>query len=138
MESEAIFQPMGALALLTLLVLTLVAVRRFGSGYRGETSYRNFRIGESDATPDYVRLANRNFVNLLEAPVLFYVVCLMYAVAGRVSPAAVTLAWVYVGLRAAHSAVHLGYNNVLHRFIVYLASNVALIALWATFFFTSR
>jgi hypothetical protein len=44
------------------------------------------------------------------------------------------LAWVYVGLRALHSLVHLTYNNVMHRLIVFAAGNVVLAALWVAFF----
>jgi hypothetical protein len=138
MQPEAIFEPMGALALLTGVVLTLIPFRRFGSGFKGETTYDDFRVGESSSVPDHVRLPNRNFVNLLEAPVLFYVICLMFFVAHRVTPTTVALAWSYVALRVAHSVVHLTYNDVFHRFLAYLASNVALIALWATFFVSSR
>jgi hypothetical protein len=43
---------------------------------------------------------------------------------------ALYLAWGYVALRAAHSVVHLTYNNVLHRLAVYGASNVVLLVLW--------
>jgi hypothetical protein len=45
--------------------------------------------------------------------------------------AAVALwAWLYVGLRMLHSAVHIGYNNVVHRLVVFTASNFVLIMLW--------
>jgi hypothetical protein len=50
-------------------------------------------------------------MNLLQFPVLFYVVCLMDYVTGRVSAA---LAWIYVALRTAHSGIYLTYNNVFH------------------------
>lgn len=40
------------------------------------------------------------------------------------------LAWLYVALRAAHSVVHLSYNNVYHRLAVYAASTVVLLVLW--------
>ena len=35
-----------------------------------------------------------------------------------------------VALRAAHSLVHLAYNNLFHRLGVYALSNVVLIVLW--------
>ena len=69
-------------------------------------------------------------MNLLELPVLFYVVCLVFYVGAQPTPAAVWLAWAYVGLRALHSAVHLTYNHVLHRLYVFAASNAVLVALW--------
>ena len=43
---------------------------------------------------------------------------------------ALTLAWLYVACRIAHSFVHLTYNNVLHRLATFGASTVVLLALW--------
>jgi hypothetical protein len=42
----------------------------------------------------------------------------------------VRLAWIFVGLRALHSAIHCTYNRTLHRFGAYLASSLVLIAMW--------
>ncbi len=133
MRPDAIFQPMGALALLTLTIALLVGVQRLKAALRGEVNFEDFRFGESARVPGQTRLPNRNYVNLLEAPVLFYVVCLSAYVTGRITPLVVALAWVYVAIRAAHSIVHLTYNNVLHRFLAYVASNIVLGALWALF-----
>jgi hypothetical protein len=36
-------------------------------------------------------------------------------------------------LRAAHSVVHLTYNNVFHRLSVYAANGVVLLILWIRF-----
>jgi hypothetical protein len=62
--------------------------------------------------------------------VLFYVGCLAFYVTGTVDTAAVALAWAYVALRAAHSAIHLTYNKIFHRSSAFAASNVVLLALW--------
>ena len=43
---------------------------------------------------------------------------------------ALALAWTYVGLRIAHSAIHVTYNRVRDRLAAFAASNVALIMLW--------
>jgi hypothetical protein len=37
---------------------------------------------------------------------------------------------VYVGLRALHSLIHVSYNRVVHRFLVYVASTLLLFAMW--------
>lgn len=44
----------------------------------------------------------------------------------------------YVALRFAHTAVHLTYNNVLHRLIVFATSNLVLIAIWVRFIWQLR
>jgi hypothetical protein len=72
-----------------------------------------------------------NFKNLFEIPVLFYALCLAVAVSGADSGFLVAGSWVYVLLRAAHSAIHCTYNNVTHRFVVYASSTILLFVLWA-------
>ena len=80
--------------------------------------------------PRHVSIPNRNYMNLLELPVLFYMVSLTVVVTRIASPAMLGLAWAYVVLRLVHSLVHLTYNNVLHRLAVFAASNVVLLVLW--------
>jgi hypothetical protein len=134
MTQDLIFAPMGAMALLTFAVLLNVPIRRFRAGARGLVKAEDFRFGESAAVPPDVSIPNRNYMNLLELPKLFFPVCLMFYVAQRVDVAALATAWAYVILRVIHSAVHLTYNNVYHRLIVFAASNVVLGVLWVLFF----
>jgi hypothetical protein len=127
---KQILYPMVALAGLTFIVLLLIPAARFRAAARGEVTAVDFRYGESTNVPGEVTLPNRNLMNLLELPVLFYVVCLAFYVSDTVDARALYMAWAYVALRALHSAIHLTYNNVFHRLSAYALSNVALIALW--------
>ena len=70
-------------------------------------------------------------MNLLELPVLFYVVCLMLYVTAGASSLAVSLAWTYVALRIIHSAIHLTYNRVSHRLAAFAISNAVLATIWS-------
>jgi len=126
----SILFPMVALATLTFAVLVLIPVRRFRAGRAGQVSFDDFRYGESVRVPPDVAIPNRNMMNLLELPLLFYVACLTYFVTDRVGDSALALAWTYVGLRIAHSAIHLTYNRVRHRLAVFAASNVVLVMFW--------
>lgn len=130
MSDPAILYPTFALATWTALVLTLAFASRFRAVSRREASVSDFLLGESSAVPAAVSLPNRNYMNLLEAPVLFYVVCLILYATATASAQAVTLAWAYVALRILHSAIHMSYNHVLHRMSAFAASNAVLIALW--------
>jgi hypothetical protein len=134
MPQDAIFLPMGALALLTFLVLTLIPIRRFGAAFAGKVTPADFKLGESPQVPAHVALPNRNYMNLLELPLLFYVVCLMLHATGRVDQVFLSLAWTYVALRALHSAIHLTVNNLALRPAVFALSNLVLIAMWALFY----
>jgi hypothetical protein len=71
-----------------------------------------------------------NFSNQFEAPVLFYTAILLTLILMLQDPIIVTLAWVYVALRYAHSFIHITYNRVLHRFWVYMLSSVVLLGIW--------
>lgn len=130
MNPRAILLPMVALAGLTFLVLLLIPLARFRAAARGEVNAGDFRFGESPRVPGKVSLPNRNLMNLLELPLLFYVVCLAFYVTDTVDRTALVLAWLYVGLRAIHSAIHLSYNNVFHRLSAFAASCAILAALW--------
>ena len=134
MNQHAIFLPMGALALLTFLVLILIPIRRVAAGRRGLIQTEDFKYGESATAPGEVSIPNRNYMNLLELPVLFYVVCLMAHSLGLVDEVVLILAWLYVALRALHSAIHLGHNNVMHRLFAFTASNFVLGTMWVWFF----
>ena len=133
MDQAAIFLPMCALAAWTFAVLLMVPIARFRAAAQGKVNAGDFRFGESARVPGAVSLPNRNFMNLLEAPLLFYVVCIALYVTLSVDPVALGLAWLYFALRVAHSLVHLTYNNVFHRLGAYSASIVALAALWLRF-----
>jgi hypothetical protein len=69
-------------------------------------------------------------MNLLEPPVLFYVVCLPILDTGGASTLMLTMAWAFVALRVVHSAIHLTYNKVMRRMGVFGLSDLALIVLW--------
>jgi hypothetical protein len=135
MEQHLIFAPMGALACLTFLALAMIPIRRIAAVRAGRVRADAFKLGESAEVPGDVSIPNRNYMNLLELPVLFYVACFMYDLAARVDGYALTIAWVYVGLRAIHSIIHLTYNNVRHRLIPFAISNVVLATFWMHFFF---
>ena len=121
-----ILRPMLVLACWTLLVLLLVPWVRWRAMRRHGLDWDDFRHGESLRVPPEARVPNRAVRNLLEIPVLVYVVCLGVALAGRTDAWALRLAWAYVALRLLHSLIHLGYNRVTHRLAVFAASNVVL------------
>ena len=135
MNSLDIIRPAIVLALFTLAVLLLMAIRRVRSSRANETTEDDYRFGESDRVPPSVRVINRNYMNLLELPVLFYTISLLILVLQRSDTVFVGLAWTYVALRIVHSTVHLTYNRVLHRLLIFAASNVVLIVMWLRILF---
>ena len=130
MTPESIFHPAIALVFLTLMVMLLIPYRRWKAGFAKEVNAGDFRYGESARVPGHVSLPNRNYMNLLELPLLFYVACIILYVTKHVDATAIILAWTYVALRAGHSVVHITYNNVFHRLGFFAASSVVLAILW--------
>ena len=130
---EAIFWPMITQVGLTAFVWFIMYTRRLSEirSRRINPQSLSTRQLSSDVLENVT--AADNFQNLFETPVLFFAVCICLAVAGEVNPLQLTLAWTYVGLRAAHSIIHITYNRVAHRFIVYSISTVCLFAMWIIF-----
>jgi len=62
--------------------------------------------------------------------VLFYVAGFMAFLSGHVDGLFMSLAWVYVALRIAHSLVHVSYNHVFHRLTLFAISNVVVSVMW--------
>ena len=77
--------------------------------------------------------ASDNFRNLFEVPVLFYALVACAVAVSHVPGWLVAGAWLFVGLRIAHSAIQCTYNNVMHRFSVFLLGFVVLVASWSGF-----
>jgi hypothetical protein len=74
-----------------------------------------------------------NFSNLFEVPVLFYVLAVLLYAADNVGMLYLVLAWAFVALRVAHSVIHITYNRVIHRFLVYVAGASVVWVMWAVF-----
>jgi len=130
MRNPAILYPLFALAAWTLIVLVLIPIARVRSVRQREIGPDDFKYGESAKVPGHVSVSNRNYMNLLELPMLFYIVGILLYVTGGASYVAMFFAWAYVALRIVHSLIHLTYNQVLHRLAAFTLSNVALVVLW--------
>lgn len=72
-----------------------------------------------------------NYKNLFELPVLFYAAVLATVAAGLQDSLFLSLAWIFVGLRALHSLIQCSYNRVVHRFTVFALGALLLFAYWA-------
>ena len=129
-SNPAMLYPLFALAAWTLIVLVLIPIARVRSVRQREIGTDDFKYGESANVPGHVSLPNRNYMNLLELPLLFYVVGIVLYVSGGASYVAMFFAWAYVALRIVHSLIHLTYNQVLHRLGAFTLSIFALVILW--------
>lgn len=133
-DRHLILWPMAAMAGLTFIILSLIPMFRVGDVSAGRLSVQDFKYGESERVPDRTRVYNRNYMNLLELPVLFYVIALILFSNDSVTPTELGLAWAFVGFRVVHSVVHLTLNRVTLRLSLFSASVFSLMALWIVAF----
>ncbi len=134
LEKHLILWPMAAMAALTFIVLNLMPFSRVIAVRTGKARVSDFKYGETETVPAQTRLINRNYMNLLELPVLFYVVCLILFADDAVTQPTLVLAWLFVAFRACHSFVHLTVNHILLRLALFALAATALLALWAVTF----
>jgi hypothetical protein len=130
MIDNGIFHPALAMVALTIAVWFRMFFMRVGQMKRERIHPQAVATSAQAAARLTDSRAADNFRNLFELPVLFYLALTVAAVTGRVTPLVLGLAWLFVALRVAHSAIHCTYNKVMHRFYAYLAGGLTLCALW--------
>jgi hypothetical protein len=128
MPQSAIFGPFLATMVLTFVVWVYMYVRRIAFINGNDISPKDLAVpgALAELSPPEVSNPSDNLKNLCEIPILFYALALYLYVSGQVDPIHVAAAWIFVGFRALHSAVHCTVNIVMLRFYLYLASTLAL------------
>ena len=131
MYFKPLLLPLLAHVLLTLIVLYTMARQRVNEMKRKKIHPQRVdnRRDSSILFKDSAASLD-NYHNQFESPVLFYVAILLTLMLMLQDNIIVVLAWIYVGLRYVHSIIHITYNRVMHRFMVFIFSAVVLFAIW--------
>jgi hypothetical protein len=135
MDMRLMWWPGVAMATLTFIVWLRMYFMRVGEMKRERIHPQSVALSAQMAERLKDTRAADNFRNLFELPVLFYLALVVAVQTGQVTIITLTLAWLFVVLRMAHSAIQCGYNKVYHRFYAYFAGAVALWLLWAVLAF---
>jgi len=133
-ESNLVLYPVFAMFLLAALVLTRMGWVRIGGVRRRAVDIRFYRTFSEGEEPEAMRVVTRNFINLFEVPVFFYVGIIISHITHQVTWLLIGLAWAYVILRWLHTAIHLTSNDVPLRLAAYAASGLVLLVIWGTLF----
>jgi len=128
-----ILRPMVVLIAWTLVMLGWMLATRLPAMKAAGVDLRTL-VGTkgSDADrslPPQAQWKVHNYNHLMEQPTLFYAVCTVLALSGSGDGPNAWIAWAYVGLRILHSIAQATTNRVQTRFILFLLSSLALVAL---------
>ncbi len=125
--------PAAVLVVWSLAMLFWTAFTRFPAMKRSGMDLANAKPGGrgqdlEGVVPDKVQWKSHNYAHLMEQPTLFYAVTMIIVLMGAAA-GDVTAAWIYVGLRVIHSIWQATVNVVSVRFMLFIASTLALLYL---------
>ena len=127
MKSLNILAPLFAMIALTIIVWIYMYARRIPFIMRsGLTPQQLTPVEFARLSPPAVANPSDNLKNLSELPTIFYAVLLCLHVTHHVDSTYVNAAWLFVGLRVLHSAVHCTFNFIPLRFRLYAAGVLTL------------
>jgi hypothetical protein len=125
-----IFLPACGMAFWTFATLVRLIAARWNAVACRKVSLKHYRLYNQEGEPEEVAKLSQHIENLFEAPTLFYAAITALYVLRAVDSVSVGAAWMYVLLRIAHTLIHTGTNNVVHRLYAYAGSTVVLVSLW--------
>lgn len=126
--------PMFLQVLLTFAILFAVGIMRYRSVSKRTVHPKDYVLMTGqDQWPVMMQRLGRAFHNQLEIPLLFYVLAILILVTEVESKLLLNLAWAFVGLRYLHALIHIAYNKVIHRFVVFIVSCLVLLVMWVLF-----
>lgn len=131
MSHSPILAPVIALVLWSFVMGAWLYATRIPAITKRKIVYDPHRPAEEfhAQLPAQVRWKADNYNNLMEQPTLFYAVALTLAVLGAGAGLNAAMAWLYVGLRIAHSLVQATVNVVMIRFAIFMAASLVLLVL---------
>jgi hypothetical protein len=121
---------MFVLVILTMVIMVLTARVRIESVQSGTVPQSYYSLMEGHDIPDFVAKTTRNFNNLFEVPTLFYAGGAVYLALDQAGQLPIISAWIFVAARVMHSIIHLSYNNVLHRLVIFAIGNLSVLVMW--------
>lgn len=131
--TSPLYGPIATLVALTVAVWALAVTRRVREIRRRRLPLQTFARASDTANALQDSRAMDNFNNLLQVPLLFYVLCVMLAQSGEVGELYLAGAWAFVGLRLLHSAIQVTCNRVLYRFYAWVLGCLLLFGMWCNF-----
>lgn len=130
MQSYLIFWPVLAQIAIPIAVLILNGRRKAADLKAGINDPHKSALNNT-AWSEPVVMTSNNLANQSQLPVLFYVICCIFAITNTVSMLVLALAWLFVSSRVLHAYVHVMGNNVPVRFRAFLFGALVLLLMFA-------
>lgn len=124
------FYPMLAMVFLIFTVGFFTAYVRISGVAKGKVKARYFKLMSGEEVPEIITKTTRQFNNMFEMPMLFFIACMLYIVLGLQNTIAIVLAWVFVITRCVQAYIHITYNNPLHRMLAFNTGSLSVLILW--------
>ena len=129
---DSLLTPVLALIVLSLLVwIWMYATRIPAMSAAKIDPQKAMHPGSLDVLPSSARRVADNYNHLMEQPTIFYALVFYIVLSGHTDPLHIWLAWLYVGLRVAHTLVQCTVNRVMLRFGLFTLSTIVLMVMAA-------
>lgn len=122
--------PMFSLVIFTIFIVCVLGAMRYLAVQRRQVRAGYFKTFDGERPPELLVRLSRNYNNLLEMTILFYVACVAAMALNMTSESLVLCAWGYVISRFVHSAYHIFFNVPLYRLFIFGVSVVFLLMMW--------
>ena len=134
MTHQEILHPVVALAAWTMIIWIWMYATRLPAmgkvpGLDAKSMVGGIGADLDKVLPGKVQWIAHNYNHLHEAPTVFYAMAIVLAIVGQGNGLNAQIAWAYVFLRVAHSLVQILSNRVMVRFLIFVLSSLALMAL---------
>ena len=131
MINEALLYPVLALIGWTFVMWVWLYATRIPAIQKAQIDFEELaKTGAPLVLPASVSRVADNYNHLHEQPTIFYALALSAAMFGVTDGFVLTLTWLYVGIRIAHSLIQAISNPIFVRFITFSVGSLVLFLLF--------
>jgi hypothetical protein len=132
MSVTAVLVPVFALVALSFVLQYWMGYLRVTAVWRGQVHTRDIALRQQNWPVRATQVGNA-YHNILEQPLLFYVLVAFALTTRKADLVFVVMSWIYVTLRLLHAYIFVTTNRVSRRFYMFMASSVVLLLMWIIF-----
>lgn len=128
MNNDLIFLPVLAHVALVFMLYIYLGIVKSRAVKEGSVDRKKAALDPKAWPVSVVKVLN-NLGNQFESPVIFYIISIIYYLTNNVDSFLISIMSIYVLTRYMHTYIHVTSNFVPHRFKLFLAGVLILLAL---------